>query len=97
MQNFKGRLQIGLFPFDIANMRCFSEVFFYNYINESLVCDDSDEVVFFIPMTPMNHPDKHKKSGHIFRYVRSVRDSNKESNPTYKFLPIGLYWHKILV
>lgn len=52
---------MGLFPFDIAKMRRFSEVFFNNRLNEEPVSDESDEVVFFIPMIPMNHSDKHKK------------------------------------
>ena len=60
---------MGLFPFDIAKMTRIFGVFFDNYLNKFLVSDESDEVVFFIPMSPIMYSDRHKKSGHTFRYV----------------------------
>ena len=49
------------FSFDDAKMACIFEVFSDNNLNESLVSDESDEVVFFTPMSPTMYSDRHKK------------------------------------
>lgn len=88
---------MGLFHFDIAKMRRFSEVFFNNRLNEEPVSDESDEVVFFIPMIPMNHSDKHKKKRAYLSICPLIQDSNNESNPICMSLRAGLNSHKFLV
>ena len=50
-----------LFRFDNAKMACIFEVFSDNNLNESLVSDESDEVVIFTPMSPTMYSDKYKK------------------------------------
>ena len=85
-----------LFPSDNAKMMSLFEVFFNNHLNESTISDESDEVVFFIPMIPKNHFDKHKKTGTSFDMSAQFKTPNKEPNPIYMFLPIGLYSYKFL-
>ena len=50
-----------LFRFDNAKMACIFEVFSDNNLNESLVSDESDEVVLFTPISPTMYSDRHKK------------------------------------
>ena len=97
VQNFKGRLRVGLFSFRIAKMERFFEVFLIRHLKETPDSDDSDKVVFSIPMTPTSHSDRHKKNGHIFRYVRSCQGSYFYSTPIfYLSSSIGSNWHRFL-